>query len=74
MDQEKKMKAAVSAVLTYIKSEEEVAVSSGMIAPPVDTRQARVPGYWGLNGRMAQMNQRDMMQLKSFHRSCWRRV
>ena len=63
--------AAASAVLAYIKEEEEIA---GAMAMQVQTgareTQALVcpqVSMWGLNGRQTQMQLRSMMQLKAFH-------
>ena len=72
----KKATAAISAVLLYIKAEEEaIAMQSAMQA------QAAGPGMqlalrspapamnpWGLNGRQTQMQMRHLMQLRTFFR------
>jgi hypothetical protein len=68
---DKKMVAAISAVMAYIKTEEEVAAMQ--IAEPVRPEE---PGafpeslnLWGISGRQTIMNMRSMMQMKSFHGS-----
>jgi hypothetical protein len=68
---EKKIAAAVSAVMAYIKTEEEMATMQA-----VDQVQPAKPGktppaftLWGLSGRQSIMSMRTMMQMKSFHGS-----
>ena len=63
--------AAASAVLAYIKEEEEVAGAMAMQAhaglqEPQDSACQQV-SMWGTSGRQAQMQLRSMMQLKAFH-------
>ena len=68
---DKKKIAAASAVLAYIKEEEEIAGTMAMQAaasirePHVSTHQQT--RMWGLSGRQTQMQLRNMMQLKAFH-------
>ena len=68
---DKKRVAAVSAVMAYIKTEEEMAAMQ--FAEPVRKEvQEASPGFmnlWGISGRQAIMNMRSMMQMKSFHGS-----
>lgn len=63
----KKLAAAISAVLRYIKQEEEAVytqpVPAAAHAPSVKLR------LWGLSGRQAQMQMRNLMQMKAFHGS-----
>ncbi|MDA9761722.1 hypothetical protein N9C84_01460 [Desulfobacterales bacterium] len=67
----KKKIAAASAVLAYIKEEEEIAGAMAMQAQAGarETQALERPqtNMWGLNGRQAQMQLRSMMQLKAFH-------
>ena len=67
----KKKIAAASAVLAYIKEEEEIAGAMAMQAQAgARETQALVrpqASMWGLNGRQTQMQLRSMMQLKAFH-------
>ena len=63
--------AAASAVLAYIKEEEEIACAMAMQVR-AGTREAQASvcpqvSMWGLNGRQTQMQLRSMMQLKAFH-------
>jgi len=68
MNDQKKITAAISAVMSYM---EEEAVS---MAPQeiIESAPGRVPSatvsYWGVSGRQAQMQMRSLMQLKAFHR------
>lgn len=67
----KKKIAAVSAVLAYVKEEEEIAGAMAMKAR-AGSREFQGPAgqqmsMWGLSGRQAQMQLRGMMQLKTFH-------
>lgn len=70
MENKKKI-AAASAVLAYIKEEEEIAGAMAMQAQAgARETQALVhpqASMWGLNGRQTQMQLRSMMQLKAFH-------
>ena len=65
----KKKIAAASAVLAYIKEEEEIA---GAMAMQAQAGIKEAPAYqqmsmWGMSGRQTQMQLRSMMQLKAFH-------
>ncbi|MGD8880645.1 MAG: hypothetical protein PVI82_02065 [Desulfobacterales bacterium] len=70
----KKATAAISAVLLYIKAEAEaIAMQSALQAPaagPVMPLVSRPPvpvmKSWALNGRQAQMQMRNLMQLRMF--------
>ena len=67
-----KTAAAMAAVLQYIKTEEEaIATQSVMQAvPPQMPMFARQPTPvvkpWGVSGRQAQMQMRNLMQLRTF--------
>jgi len=67
-NQNKKIAAAISAVMSYIKTEEEI---SSQPLPFVEKMQpAQAPGLpkmWGISGRQAMMQVRNMMQMKAFH-------
>ena len=65
----KKATAAISAVMLYIKAEEEaIAMQSAMQAqgPLVSRAAAPVMKPWALNGRQTQMQMRNLMQLRTF--------
>ncbi len=71
---EKKKAAAISAVLHHIRTEQEAAAmmaaqSSGaprmplsISAPAMDLKP------WGMSGRQAQMQMRNLMQLRTFRK------
>ena len=64
MGKNKKMIAAISAVVNYIKTEEDqiqaAKQSHGNFLSAVK--------MWGINGRMSMMHMRNLMQIKAFHR------
>jgi hypothetical protein len=70
----RKATAAVAAVLQYIKTEEEaLAMQSAMQAaqpqmPMVAQQPAPAVKPWGLSGRQAQMQMRNLMQLRTFRK------
>ena len=72
----KKAAAAISAVLLYIKAEEEAiamqsamqAQASGPAMPLVSQAPATVMKPWARNGRQTQMQMRTFMQLRTFFR------
>jgi hypothetical protein len=70
MENRKKISAAISAVMDYIQTEEEAICIQSMVAPevePVSEAHAAAPvKLWGMSGRQAQMQMRNMMQMKTF--------
>ena len=74
MEDPKKRAAAIAAVLQYIKSEEEAIAmqfASGYGQPQMPAIfQPFAPQVkpWGLSGRQTQMQMRNLMQLRTFHR------
>ena len=70
MDISKKKAAAFAAVMRYLKAEEEAFAQQALAAAAVDPARAFVPAaplkVWGLSGRQAQMQMRNMMQMKTF--------
>ena len=71
---EKKKAAAISAVLHHIRTEQEAAAmmaaqSSGAPRMPLSIS---APGMdlkpWGMSGRQAQMQMRNLMQLRTFRK------
>ena len=63
---EKKLAAAMAAVSMVIKTEEE-AMYAMSIADAAKPQTSAVPSYWGLSGRQAMMQNRNLMQLRTFH-------
>ncbi len=63
MEDKKKRVAAVSAVMEYIQKEEDQ--KSRQLLPPVEF--SNINNLWGISGRQAQMQLRNMIQLKAFH-------
>ena len=69
MNNKKKKIAAVSAVLAYIRSEED-ALSLQAQASVVQPLKPPVPvKMWSISGRQAQMQMQNIMQMKGFHKS-----
>jgi len=68
MDKEKKQAAAIAAVTLYLKAEQEVAAMQAAAAAQIPfVSHAALPlKVWGLSGRQAQMQMRNMMQMKTF--------
>ena len=74
MENARKATAAVAAVLQYIKTQEEaIAMQSAMqAAQPQVSLVAQPPAPavkpWGVSGRQAQMQMRNLMQLRTFRK------
>ena len=72
MDDKRKI-AAASAVIAYIKQEEEIACAMAVRSrattqhPEAATSMAPLK-MWGLSGRQTQMQLRNMMQMKAFQK------
>ena len=71
MENNKKVAAAISAVMNYIHTEEEAVCIQSLAVPavePVMDDVAATPPIrlWGVSGRQAQMQMRSMMQMKTF--------
>jgi hypothetical protein len=68
---ENKKIAAVSAVLAYIKEEEDAVSALAMQRERAQRiSSCRMPSpmsIWGVTGRQAQMQFRNLMQAKAFH-------
>ena len=73
--QKKKITAAISAVMTYIKTQEEMAAyqAAGMPAAEAATPDVTALQFpvrlWGQSGRQHQMQLRNLMQMRAFHGS-----
>ena len=73
MSEDKKMAAAIAAVMSYLQDEEAVCAQAAMAAMP----QAQVAAVsaadiikpWAMSGRQAQMQMRTLMQMRTFHRN-----
>ncbi|MBW2607343.1 MAG: hypothetical protein JRD05_06850 [Deltaproteobacteria bacterium] len=69
MENSKKIAAAISAVMDYIKTEEEiVCMQAAPRAPQPPAAPLAPPKLWGISGRQAMMQMRTLMQAKAFHR------
>ncbi|MGB2930486.1 MAG: hypothetical protein WBB70_16465 [Desulfobacterales bacterium] len=74
MENTKKISAAISVVMNYIKTEEEAICiqSLALAAPEIEKAQAAYAAamapvkLWGMSGRQAQMRMRNMMQMRTF--------
>jgi hypothetical protein len=69
MEHDKKIAAAITAVMSYLKTEEEIihqqALSAQAAAKGPVTATVTV-NTWGLSGRQAIMQMRNLMQMKIF--------
>ncbi len=65
MDKKKKVLAAISAVMTYIKTAEEAA---SMQAAAYNTACSVPFKLWGISSRLDMMQGRTLMQMKAFHK------
>jgi hypothetical protein len=66
-DTQKKIAAALAAVVHYLKTEEEMAALAAA-APSAQPTPPAGPALWALNGRQSQMQLRNLMQLRAFGR------
>ncbi|MEA3417631.1 MAG: hypothetical protein U9R02_16055 [Thermodesulfobacteriota bacterium] len=70
MENKKKKAAAISAVISYIKTKEEaVGMQPAIVTDRADfvSRQVSL-NLWGVSGRQSLMQARTLMQMKAFHR------
>jgi len=66
-DTQKRIAAAMAAVMYYLQAEEELAALQ--FAPSAAEAAALAgPKLWALNGRQTQMQLRNLMQLRAFGR------
>jgi len=71
MDNQKKISAAIAAVIHYIQEEEAVlmqqAAMGGMpqVLPSVSAPATSI-SPWSMNGRQTQMQMRNLMQMRTF--------
>lgn len=69
MENKSKKVAAISAVISYIKTEKEVFSMQPAVVTDRDdfvSRQVSL-SLWGISGRQAQMQMRNLMQMKAFN-------
>jgi hypothetical protein len=74
MTKDKKVSAAIAAVMSYLQDEEAVsaqAAMSGMLQAPAASAAiaANLIKPWGMSGRQAQMQMRNLMQMRTFQRN-----
>ncbi len=70
MDHQKKISAAIAAVMHYIQEEEvllmQQASIGGMPQAPSVSAPATAFSPWSMNGRQTQMQMRNLMQMRTF--------
>ena len=70
MKNNKKIAAASAAVLNYIMTEEEAICIQSMATPSVTPATAPYTSapvkLWGMSGRQAQMQMRNLIQMRTF--------
>lgn len=69
MEHDKKIVAAITAVMDYLKTEEEIIHQQTLSAQAVAQAPVTATGpvnMWGLSGRQAIMQMRNLMQMKIF--------
>ncbi len=74
MTDDKKVTAAIAAVMSYIQDEEALsmqATMSGMPQAPAVSAALAMDTVkpWGMSGRQAQMQMRNLMQMRTFQRN-----
>jgi len=67
-DTQKKIAAAIAAVMHYLRAEEEMAALQQLAAAEAAPAAPAGPKLWALNGRQSQMQLRHLMQLRTFSR------
>jgi len=74
MTDDKKVTAAIAAVMSYIQDEEALSAQAAMYGMP--QAQAALPVSaadtvkpWGMSGRQSQMQMRHLMQMRTFQRN-----
>ena len=72
MTDDKKMAAAIAAVMHYIQEEEAAGIQAAMAGMPLAPgvlASADIIKPWGMSGRQAQMQMRQLMQMRTFQRN-----
>ena len=73
MTKDKKVTAAIAAVMSYIQDEDAMSMQAAMYGMPQAPAAsaaiaANIIKPWGLSGRQAQMQMRNLMQMRTFQR------
>ena len=74
MEHARKTAAAIAAVMHYVKTEEEaIAMQNALLAAQSQVQQPAQPPAaavkpWGASGRQAQMQMRNLMQMRTFRK------
>jgi hypothetical protein len=70
MENNKKIAAAIAGVMNYITMEEEAICIQSMARPSITTAPASYTSapvkLWGMSGRQAQMQMRNLLQMRTF--------
>ena len=70
MDTQKKISAAIAAVMHFIQEEEAIlmqqAAMGGMPQAPSVSAPTTTISPWAMNGRQTQMQMRNLMQMRTF--------
>ncbi len=71
MTDDKKVTAAIAAVMSYIQDEEAMSMQAAMSGMPqapaaLAATAAAAVKPWGMSGRQAQMQMRHLMQMRTF--------
>ena len=70
MEKQKKISAAIAAVMHYIQEEEAMLMQQmamgGLLQAPSVSAPTKPVSPWSLNGRQTQMQIRNLMQLRTF--------
>ena len=72
MTDNKKISAAIAAVMHYINEEQAIqmqAATYGMQQVPSVSAMIPAAKPWGMNGRQTQMQMRNLMQMRAFQRN-----
>ena len=73
MTDDKKVTAAIAAVMSYIQDEEALSMQAAMSGMPQAVAvpaamAANIIKPWAMSGRQAQMQMRHLMQMRTFQR------
>jgi hypothetical protein len=71
---DKKVTAAIAAVMSYIQDEEAIRMQAAMCGVPQAPAASAAIAVniikpWGVSGRQAQMQMRNLMQMRTFQRN-----